>query len=383
MRSGAMAALRLANAEKVLKAVRASHGMVQAEISRQTGLSPASITNLVRELADRGMVEVEDFVFNGRKAKIVKPKSAPGYVLGVDVGRSHILMCLCDLGYQIIAERRVDMPQGMSSKNGLELSHQLYHQILDETGIDHAAVLHAGVGLPGPLDHVTGEIGAIAMLPEWTGENLPKLFADTLDLPVTLENDANLGALGESFWPPALGTKSLVYIRLATGIGGGLVLNGELYRGAEGTAGEIGHHSIDESGLLCRCGNRGCLEAIASVPGFLQVLGSALNQEVNVETWVKLARSGHFTAVRLMEDLGKHLGVAVANIINLLNPHQVIIGGPISAVGDILIAPLRTEVRQRGVPAATRSVIFAKARHGDYSEVYGACHLALNAVLHS
>jgi predicted NBD/HSP70 family sugar kinase len=378
-RPGSTTALRQSNTERVLREVRATGGAVQAELARRTGLSPATVTNLVRALTSRGLVAVEDHVFHGRKARLVTPVVAAGYVLGVDIGRSHIRVCLVDLAYRVAAEGFTRLPRGASSREGLELVAQLFAGVLADAGVERAAVRHAAVGLPGPLDQSTGHIGAATMLPEWMGQDLPARFAATLDLPVTVDNDANLGALGEFAWPPALDAQSLFYLRLATGIGGGLILDGRLYRGVDGTAGEIGHHSIDEAGPLCRCGNRGCVEAMASVPGFLRVLGSALDREVDIDTWVTLTREGHSVAVRLMEDFARHIGVAVSNIVNLVNPHRIVVGGQIAAVGETLLAPLRTEVRQRAVPAATRRLRIERARWGDYSEVYGAVHLALTA----
>jgi len=114
------------------------------------------------------------------------------------------------------------------------------------------------------------------------------------------------------------------------------------------------------------------------VPGFLRVLSSAVDREVDVDTWIELTRQGHTTAVRLMEDMARHVGVAVANIVNLVNPHRIVVGGQIAAVGETLLAPLRTEVRQRAVPAATRRLRIERARWGDYSEVFGACCLAMD-----
>jgi predicted NBD/HSP70 family sugar kinase len=378
-RPGSTAALRLKNTQSILKEVRSSGGLVQAEIARRTGLSPATVTNLVRELAQQRLVAAEDYVYNGRKAKLVTPLVGDGYVLGVDIGRSHVRVCLVDLGYRIVGEAFTNIDRGTSSAEGMALVARMYAQVLADAGAGRSAVLHAGVGLPGPLDQGTGQIGAATMLPEWMGQDLPKLFRETLGLPVTVDTDANLGALGEFAWPPGLEADSIFYLRLATGIGGGLILGRQLYRGADGTAGEIGHHSIDESGPLCRCGNRGCLEAMASVPSFLRVLSSAVNRDVDVADWVTLAREGHSVAVRLMEDLARHIGVAVANIVNLANPNRVLVGGPIAAVGETLLAPIRTEVRQRAVPAATRRLRIERSRWGDYSEVFGAAYSALQA----
>jgi predicted NBD/HSP70 family sugar kinase len=363
-----------------LAEVRSAGGLVQAEIARRTGLSPATVTNLVRALAQGHLVTVEEAVFHGRKAKLVTAAVEPGYVLGVDIGRSHIRVLLADLAFGLAAEANTPLAPGASSDEGVALVAQLTDQVLAEAGAGRDTIRCAAVGLPGPLDRATGHIGSGTVLPEWTGQDLRARFAAALKVPVTVDNDANLGALGEFAWPPVADVTSLVYVRLATGIGGGLILDGHLVRGADGTAGEIGHSSIDEAGPLCRCGNRGCLEAIASIPSLLRVLGSAIEREADDATWVDLTRRGHTTAVRLVEDLGRHLGVAVANLVNLTNPSRVVLGGPIAAVGDALLKPVVAEVRQRAMPAATRHLKIERARWGDYSEAFGACCLAMSSI---
>ncbi|MDR1264020.1 MAG: ROK family transcriptional regulator [Propionibacteriaceae bacterium] len=379
-RPGSTASLRQTNLEAVLRQVRSAGGLVQAEIARRTGLSAATVTNLVRLLAERGQVAVAPTLINGRRSQLVTPLPGDGYILGVDIGRSHIRAQLVDLGHTVAGADHVRLEPGSSSQRGLELTAGLYARLLSDVGIDRSAVRHAGVGLPGPLDRANRQIGAATVLPEWMGQDLEERFAAALSLPVMIDNDANLGALGEYAWPPGREVSSLLYIRLATGVGGGLILNGQLYHGADGTAGEIGHLSLDEVGPLCRCGNRGCLEAIASVPAFLGVLSSALQRPVDVDAWVGLARDGHVTAVRLIEDLARHLGATVANVVNLINPGLVLVGGPIAAVGETLLAPLRAEVRQRAMPAATSRLVIERSRWGDDAEVYGASRLALMAV---
>jgi predicted NBD/HSP70 family sugar kinase len=380
-RPGSTAALRQRNTQLVLDQVRASGGMVQAEIARQTGLSAATVTNLVRNLAADGAVTCETRSHNGRRAKWVAPADNGRHVLGVDIGRTHLRLALVDSAFRLVGEFSRRLERGLASQDVLAMAGQAYETLLRDSDVAAGAVARAGVGVPGPIDQASGRIGASSLLPEWSSIDLREAVSRVLGgLPVDVDNDGNLGALGEQSWPPALESTSLFYVRLTTGIGGGLIVNGQLWRGADGTAGEIGHHSIDESGAICRCGNRGCLEAIASVPEFLTVLGKAVGREVGPDDWVQLAKHGDITARRLLEDLARHLGAAVANIINIVNPTRVVVGGPISAVGDILMGPLRAEVRQRAVPAATRSLRIEPARWGVRSEVYGAALMAMGGL---
>jgi predicted NBD/HSP70 family sugar kinase len=376
--TGSTAALRRHNTSRILQEVRSSGGLVQAEIARRTGLSPATVTNLVRELTEAGMVVAEERVHQGRKAKWVSVNAGAGYVLGVDIDRTHMMVNVVDMGFNVIGTVARRFTLGMDSSAGFALLGELFREVLDSTGVDRGRIRSAGVGIPGPVDRVRGQIGAPSFLPEWAGIDLPGGFTDALGMPVVIDNDSNLGALGEYAWPPALDVGSLFYVWLSTGIGGGLIVDGQPWRGADGTAGEIGHHSIDEAGPICRCGNRGCVEAIVSVPECIRVLSVAVGHEVDTDDWVRLAQQGNTTARRLLEDLARHVGVAVANIVNLVNPSRVVVGGPISVVDDVLLDPLRAEVRQRAVPAATRSIQIDRARWGDFSRVYGAAILAMS-----
>ncbi|MDR1799549.1 MAG: ROK family transcriptional regulator [Bifidobacteriaceae bacterium] len=381
---GSQSALRRANLARVLDEVRLGGPMTQAEIARRTGLSAASVTNLVRLLSSEGLVQAQEALVAGRRSRIVTSSQAPGWVLGIDIGRTHICLALADLGKRVVAEVRESNNAASSAAQGLELCRKLTEQLLEQAGVDKADILATAACVPGPLDGASGQIGAGALLPEWTGINLADRFQEALGLPVIVENDANLGAYGEWAWPsPRPLTGALAYLRLATGIGCGLVLNGQLYRGSAGTAGEIGHMTIEENGRMCRCGNRGCLETVASAPVMLGILWSAMERRVDLPEWVRLARSGHTPSVRLMEEMARYVGAAVANLANLISPELVVLGGPVAEVGQILLDPVREEVLRRALPAPGQAVRIELARHGGRSEVYGALHLATQAALAS
>ena len=171
-------------------------------------------------------------------------------------------------------------------------------------------------------------------------------MSDRLSLPVRVDNDANLGALAEHVWGAGDGVDDMIYLKLATGIGAGLVLGGRLYVGVGGTAGEIGHTIIDEHGPVCRCANRGCLETLASGAATVDLLRPTLGDDLTLGRVVELTLEGHPAATRVVADAGRHIGRAVANLVNLLNPSRVVVGGEMAACGDVLLDPLRP-----GVPA--------------------------------
>jgi predicted NBD/HSP70 family sugar kinase len=378
---GSQGGLRRANLGRVLAEVQAANGVTQAEIARRSGLSAATVTNLVRHLANSGTVVVADETRQGRRCRVVRMRLSDGHVLGVDLGRSHLVMCLATLDGQIVAHQRLTVAPDTSAEAGLDHCRAVYAELLAQANLESTSVLVAGVGVPGPLDKSTGHIGAGTLLPAWTGLHLKDAFEQSLGLPVVMDNDANIGALGEFCWRvEAVDPGPLIYLRLATGIGGGLLLGGQLHYGAAGTAGEVGHMTIDESGLLCRCGNRGCLETVAATPVMLQVLSSAIDRPADLDTWMDLCQAGNTAAARLVEAMGRHIGAAVANLCNLISPTRVVLGGPVTRAGDLLLAPVRDEVQRRAVPAAANAVSLGIARHGWLTEAHGAVVLALRQV---
>jgi predicted NBD/HSP70 family sugar kinase len=200
---------------------------------------------------------------------------------------------------------------------------------------------------------------------------------DRLRLPVHVDNDANLGALAELHWGAGRGCSCLTYIKIATGIGAGLVVGRRLYRGAGGTAGEIGHTTIDEAGPICRCGSRGCLETFAGAPAIVELLRPALGADATVEAVVSHAVDGHMGAKRAIGDAGRHIGSALANLCNLFNPELIVVGGTLAAAGDVLLGPMREAVARRAIPSAAEDVEIVTAALGDRAEMLGAVALVL------
>jgi predicted NBD/HSP70 family sugar kinase len=202
---------------------------------------------------------------------------------------------------------------------------------------------------------------------------------ERLGIPVEIENDANLGALAELTWGAGRGCSNFAYIKAATGIGAGLVIDGRLLHGVSGTAGEIGHTTLDESGALCYCGNRGCLETVASGPAIIQLVGLVDGEVPSLSRIVELAIAGDLRCRRAIADAGREIGVAVAGLCNLINPERVIIGGLLSRTGEVLLQPMRESIRRHSVQAAAESVDVRAAVFVERAELLGALALALQA----
>ncbi len=213
-----------------------------------------------------------------------------------------------------------------SSTQGLDRAEQLVNRLIEATGVDRSKVAGVGLGVPGPIDVESGTLGSTAILPGWSGTRPAEELRGRLGVPVHVDNDANLGALGEMVWGSGRGVRDLAYIKVASGVGAGLVISGKIYRGPGGTAGEIGHITLDEAGPVCRCGNRGCLETFTAARYVLPLLQPSHGTDLTMEGVVRLARDGDPGCRRVVADVGRHIGSGVANLCNLLNPSRVVLG---------------------------------------------------------
>lgn len=365
------AALRAANARRVLDALRRGPAS-QAELARRTGLAPATVSAIVRTLTAAGSVDVSVGTSNGRRANEVRLGGGP-LAAGIDLDHRHIRVVVG--AGPVLAERFVRLDADLSAAEGIDTAVRLLEEALRESGRDRLAAV--ALGLPAPVDARTGEVGSSSILPNWVGVRAEDVLRERLGLPVVVDNDSNLGALGEMTWGASAGKRDSAYIKASTGIGAGLVIAGELFRGRAGTAGEIGHTTIDENGPVCRCGNRGCLEMLAGVPILLRLLEQAYGRTLTLADAIARAQDGDPGCVRVIADAGRHIGVAAANLANLLNPEVIVVGGELAQAGDLLLEPLRTVVRRYAIPSAASLAEVVTTQLGDRAEALGALALAL------
>lgn len=375
---GSQSSLHRANLERVVRAVRLAGSLTQAEIARGTGLSAATVSNIVRELRDNGTVQVTPTSSGGRRARSVSLSGDAGIVVGVDFGHSHLRVAVGNLAHQVLAEQTEPIDVDASAAQGFDRAEQLVGQLIETTGIGADKVIGVGLGVPGPIDVATGVLGSTAILPGWGGINPREELSARLGMPVHVDNDANLGALGELVWGAGRGVKDLAYIKVASGVGAGLVINGQIYRGPGGTAGEIGHITLDESGPVCRCGNRGCLETFTAARYVLDLLRGSHGPDLTVPKMVRLARDGDPGCRRVVADVGRHVGMGVANLCNVLNPSRVVLGGELAEAGEVVLGPIRESVARYAIPSAARQLAVVPGALGARAEVLGALALVLS-----
>jgi glucokinase-like ROK family protein len=267
-------------------------------------------------------------------------------------------------------------------------------EILAQVNLQVTDLTSVGMGVPGPVVAEAGLVAAPPIMPGWDNFPIRETLQKLWGCPVTLGNDAELGAIGEWAFGAGRGERHLAYIKVGTGIGAGLLLDGRIYRGATGSAGEIGHITIHENGPLCSCGNRGCLEALAGGLAIARKARAAArsnprSQLASMEPAEKLtarevvaaARMGDLVAQKIITEAGTHLGTAIASLVNIFNPSMVVVGGGVAQMGDLLLDPIRAIVRERSLRSASQVVRINAALLGRRSSSMGAVVQAVDLAL--
>ncbi len=375
--------LRQLNRFRVIETLYRQPGTSRAELARRTGLSRPTVSALVEELARAGVVEEHDDVEGlrprntGRPPLLISLVPGAAFAIGLDFGHEHIRVAICDLAGGVVAEDWSPAQVDHAPIVSLDLAHELVRSALRSAGIDRERLLGVGMGLAAPINKLTGELDANGILPGWHGVRPAAEMQERLRLPVSLENDANVGALGETMFGAARGVDDVVYVRLSAGIGAGLIFDGRPYQGSCGVSGEIGHVLADENGLICRCGNRGCLETVASPVAVAALLERSTGEPSSVQRLLALVHDGDRGACRAVADAGAAVGRVLSTIVNLLNPELVVVGGDLASAGDVLLDPIRVAIDRQSVAPAANAVRVTAGTLGDRAEVLGAVGLIL------
>ncbi len=374
---GSTASLRTANQRRVVRALQQLRGggtLTQAEIARSTHLAPATVSNIVRDLAAEGMVQV--IAGSGRRGTAVRISRGAGLVAGIDFGHRHVRVAVGDLTGEVLDGERRPIAQDHGHADGLDHATAMLDALLEKLDATREDVLNIGLGLPAPITSENVVLSS-AILPGWVGVNAKSEVEARIGRPAHIENDANLGALAEHRHGAGVGHSDMVYVKVSSGVGAGMILGGKLFRGANGTAGEIGHLTIDEQGPFCRCGSRGCLEAYASV-GMAQSALEAQMPGAGIDEIVAAAKEGNVSALRMFEDAGLHLGWGLAMLANLINPSAIVVGGDMSRAGDLLLDAIHIGMRRHALASVSSGTLVTRAALGDRASVMGALLLALD-----
>jgi predicted NBD/HSP70 family sugar kinase len=374
--------VRDVNRLRVLRALHREPGATRTTLTAATGLSRPTVSTLVDELERVGVVEeLEDDGSrprgSGRPPAALSIAPRAGVAIGVDVGHAHVRAAVCDLAGRILADDHSVAAVDHAPEESLDLAQELVRSCLRAAEVPRSRILGVGMALAAPVDRANGTVHAQGILPSWGGVQPARELEARLELPVQLGNDANLGALGERTLGAARGVDDVVYVRLSAGIGIGLVLGGRPYEGSAGLAGELGHVRVDDAGLICRCGKRGCLETVASPVAVADLLTRSRDEPVDVAALPALVADGDRGARRAVADAGSAVGDAIAAVVNVLNPQLVVLGGDLAASGDLLVGTVRTAIDRHAIAPAAAGVQVVLGELGARAEVLGAASLVL------
>lgn len=379
--TGSLESLRARNSGVVIDVLRAQGAVSRAEIARRTGLSRSTVSSLISELQESGLVceRAPDATprgpEGGRPGVLVALDPSAGALVGIGFGHDHVSVAIANLGYELLAERRLELDVDDAAGESLDAAAALVREGLAAAGVDAARVLGAGVGLPGPVDRNTGLVRSQPILPSWVGLDPAAELTRRLGVPVHIDNDANVGALGECTFGAGRGHRVVAYVHLAAGIGLGMVFDGVPFRGAHGIAGEIGHILVDPNGPICRCGNRGCLETLVAPPALCGLLRRS-HGDLSVAQLLERAAAGDLGCRRVIQDAGRVIGRALADVCNYLNPDAIVIGGELAVAGATLMEPLAAAIEQFALPAAAEGVTVLPGVLRERAEVLGTLALA-------
>lgn len=369
--------MRESNRLLILNCVREHGAITRADVARHTGLSRTTVSNIMDELLKEGFVregEVQRAALSGGRRVIpVHFNAGAGYILGVVLGRNHLTILLGDLAANVLKEKTRPFETSRGAEVCLPLLVEELRGFVAEQRIAWSKLVGIGLAVPGPLDVNLQRPASPPLLPGWEGVNFQQVLSKELQTPVYVDNNANMGALGESRYGAGREVADLLYLKLGTGIGGGVIMGGQLYRGHSGSAGEIGHMTVDPRGPRCNCGNRGCLEALAGAPAIVEdarqgrSLRRRLEQDgasgyatghqqarpdlTEIEAVVQAALDGDPACKAALEEAGEHIGTALASLINFFNPSLIVLDGKTMRAGDLLLATIRRTVAERSLPA--------------------------------
>jgi predicted NBD/HSP70 family sugar kinase len=365
----------------VLAALASAGPQSRADLARGTGLSRTTVSSLVSELIAGGqVVETRDRGTphkggSGRPPLLVALATPSGSVAGIDVGHRHVRVAVADRSATILAEDAASLDVDDHGPATLQRAAAMVRDVARRAGLDVDDLLDVAMCVPAPIDRRSARITS-GILAGWRDLAPADHLGRLLDRPVVLDNDANLGALAELHHGAARGSTDFIYVKIAGGVGAGLVLGGRLHRGATGIAGEIGHVQVREHGAVCRCGNRGCLETEVSLPRLLTLLQPAYDEPLDAARVLALEEEGDPGVRRVLGDAGRTAGRALADLCNSLNPELVVVGGAFGSSPSLLDG-VRAAVDRYAQPDTAAAVTVRPSELGDDAELRGAIALAV------
>src|SRR5215211_2506265 len=369
----------------------------RSELTDALGVSRSKISLEVGRLLEAGLL-VEDGLAEsegGRRSSLLRIPWSAGLIAAVDLGATSIDVALSTLGSELVAHRGKSADVKAGPKAVLRLVKDLLAGATRGAAASRDDVRAIGVGVPGPVEQASGLLRSPPIMPGWDRFPIRDAFAGEYAAPVFVDNDVNVMALGEHWGGVGKGVDNLLFVKIGTGIGGGIIADGRLYRGVQGCAGDIGHICADPEGPVCSCGNQGCLEAMAAAPAIVQkaercarngmspILSEVLGQkrELSARDVGEAASLGDYWALEIIRESGRLVGGVLATLVSTLNPSLIVMGGGVANIGHSLLAEIRSTVYRRSLPLATRNLPIVLSELEQVAGVTGASVLAAEGVL--
>ncbi|MHA3700884.1 ROK family protein [Jatrophihabitans sp. YIM 134969] len=377
--TAALSSRRARSRGALLHAVERGPGLTRAELATRTGLSTSAVAAGVADLIAAGLA-VEQTVRTpvrgrGRPPTIIRSARPDGRVVGVDFGHSHVRVALASADGTVLQEAAGVVDVDAHAEQALDLAGELVETVLDRAGVPREQVRAVGAGIPGPL-HPTGKVASPTILHSWVDLDPAAELQRRLGHPVAVENDADMGAVGERRFGSAAGFRDFIYVKASHGIGAGIVLGGRIFRGATGTAGEIGHTQLSGSANRCRCGKQGCLEAAVSVTEVRRQLEHTHLRPLEEDEAIPSRVLEDPVGARILVDAGRVVGRIVADGCNWLNPQAVILGGELGLSGSAFVEGVRDSLDRYAQSSVAAAVTVLPGALGVRSELMGAIAVA-------
>lgn len=375
--------LRRLGRVRVLRALAENRCLSRADLVQQTGLARASVGSVVFDLIDEGLVEETvdtgaPAIRAGRPPQMLCLRPAAAYAAGVDIGHDQVRAVLTDLVGNPCWDGGERLEVDHDPDRALALATDLIERALADSGVPQAKILGLGIGIACPVDEIRGELYTEGVMPGWSGVRPADELGERTGLPARIINDANACVLAEQRFGTARDLADVVYLRLSTGIGAGVISGGRMLLGHNGVAGELGHVSVDPQGTVCRCGSRGCLETVASPTAIAALLARSWGRPVSDTDLPGLLRSGDRGALRAVGDAGEAVGRVLAPAVMLLNPRLIVIGGDMASAGEPLFEPMRRAIARSVMTCHAQAFRIVASSLGASAGVRGAAALVLD-----
>ncbi|TYL54155.1 ROK family transcriptional regulator [Agromyces mariniharenae] len=367
--TGVHALVRRTHEERVLAALRAHGALSRAELAKRVGLSRTTLSEITASLLQRGAIIVADTdaatrAGSGRPAERLALDPDSGQFLGVDFGHRRVHVAVADASHEVIAQGVERYDDDIAWADRLEIAFELIDRLSRETGVHFGALQAVGIGVPGPYTGARAGMPAVSWKKQLAPDGVDTAFAERFGAPVVVDNNTRLAALAEAISRPDA-VDNLIYLRLSDGVGGGLVISGRLVTGSRGFAGELGHVTADPSGAPCRCGKRGCLETIASVPAILRACRDVGAEVETLDDLAVAVGKGDPAVESVLREVGSTVGRVLGAAAMTLNPREVVIGGEIVRVAPVLVEQAASTLRYElySIPSDQPHIVRAAQLH--------------------